>query len=245
VWPEQRPITVDQLTEELNRAIQFPGLTNAWTMPIKTRIDMLSTGIKTPVGIKVMGDDLATLSRIGEEVEAVVRTVPGTLSAISERVVGGRYLDIRIDRLKAARYGINVGDIQEIIQTAVGGMAITETVEGLERYTVNVRYDRDFRSDIDSLKRVLVPGAGAGIFLWNSWRRYRSAMPRTASRPRTPAAPPGSMSTSRTSISAPTSRMPNRRSSSMSSCPRAIISSGAASTSIWSRPGRGCWSSSR
>jgi len=160
VWPEQRPITVDQLTEELNRAIQFPGLTNAWTMPIKTRIDMLSTGIKTPVGIKVMGDDLATLSRIGEEVEAVVRTVPGTLSAISERVVGGRYLDIRIDRLKAARYGINVGDIQEIIQTAVGGMAITETVEGLERYTVNVRYDRDFRSDIDSLKRVLVPGAG-------------------------------------------------------------------------------------
>ena len=129
-------------------------------MPIKTRIDMLSTGIKTPVGIKVMGDDLPTLSRIGAEIEAVVRTVPGTLSAISERVVGGRYLDIRIDRLKAARYGINVGDIQEIIQTAVGGMAITETVEGLERYTVNVRYDRDFRSDIDSLKRVLVPGAG-------------------------------------------------------------------------------------
>ena len=160
VWPEHVPITVEQLTEQLNTAIQFPGLTNAWTMPIKTRIDMLSTGIKTPVGIKVMGDDLPTLSRIGAEIEAVVRTVPGTLSAISERVVGGRYLDIRIDRLKAARYGINVGDIQEIIQTAVGGMAITETVEGLERYTVNVRYDRDFRSDIDSLKRVLVPGAG-------------------------------------------------------------------------------------
>ena len=160
LWPEHVPITVEQLIERLNSAIQFPGLTNAWTMPIKTRIDMLSTGIKTPVGIKVMGDDLATLSRIGAEIEAVVRTVPGTLSAISERVVGGNYLDIRIDRLKAARYGINVGDIQEIIQTAVGGMAITETVEGLERYTVNVRYDRDFRSDIDSLKRVLVPGAG-------------------------------------------------------------------------------------
>ena len=160
LWPEHLPISVEKLTEQLNSAIQFPGLTNAWTMPIKTRIDMLSTGIKTPVGIKVMGDDLATLSRIGAEIEAVVRTVPGTLSAISERVVGGRYLDIKIDRLKAARYGINVGDIQEIIQTAVGGMAITETVEGLERYTVNVRYDRDFRSDIDSLKRVLVPGAG-------------------------------------------------------------------------------------
>jgi len=160
LWPEQRPLTVEQLTDELNRAIQFPGLTNAWTMPIKTRIDMLSTGIKTPVGIKVMGDDLETLSRIGAEIEAVVRTVPGTLSAISERVVGGRYLDIRIDRLKAARYGINVGDIQEIIQTAVGGMAITETVEGLERYTVNVRYDRDFRSDLGALQRVLVPAAG-------------------------------------------------------------------------------------
>jgi len=160
LWPEHVPITVEKLTEQLNSSIQFPGLTNAWTMPIKTRIDMLSTGIKTPVGIKVMGNDLATLSRIGAEIEAVVRTVPGTLSAISERAVGGKYLDIQIDRLKAARYGINVGTIQEIIQTAVGGMAITETVEGLERYPVNVRYDRDFRSDIDSLKRVLVPGAG-------------------------------------------------------------------------------------
>jgi Cu(I)/Ag(I) efflux system membrane protein CusA/SilA len=159
LWPEQKPISVEQLTEQLNSSIQFPGLTNAWTMPIKTRIDMLSTGIKTPIGIKVMGDDLATLSRIGAEIEAVIRTVPGTLSAISERAVGGKYLDIEIDRLKAARYGINVGTIQEIIQTAVGGMAITETVEGLERYPVNVRYDRDFRTDIDALKRVLVPAA--------------------------------------------------------------------------------------
>ena len=160
IWPEKKTMTVDQLIDRLNEAIQFPGLTNAWTMPIKTRIDMLSTGIKTPVGIKVMGDDLATLGRIGEEVEAVMRTLPGTLSAIAERVVGGRYLDIRIDRAKAARYGINVGDIQEIIQTAVGGMTITETVEGLARYSVNVRYDRDFRSDPEALKRVLVPAAG-------------------------------------------------------------------------------------
>jgi copper/silver efflux system protein len=160
LWPEHRPMTVSELIDRLNSAIQFPGLTNAWTMPIKTRIDMLSTGIKTPVGIKVMGNDLKVLSRIGQELEAVVRTVPGTLSAISERVVGGSYLDIRIDRLSAARYGINVGTIQEIIQTAVGGMSISESVEGLERYPISVRYDRDFRSDIDSLKRVLVPGAG-------------------------------------------------------------------------------------
>jgi Cu(I)/Ag(I) efflux system membrane protein CusA/SilA len=160
LWPEEVPISPEQLIDELNRAIQFPGLTNAWTMPIKTRIDMLSTGIKTPVGIKIMGEDLAILSQIGEQVEAVVRTVPGTLSAIAERSVGGYYLDYRIDRQAAARYGISVADIQEIIQTAVGGMSVTETVEGLERYSVNVRYDRDFRSDLDSLGRVLVPGPG-------------------------------------------------------------------------------------
>jgi Cu(I)/Ag(I) efflux system membrane protein CusA/SilA len=160
LWPEEQTITVDQLIDRLNSAIQFPGLTNAWTMPIKTRIDMLSTGIKTPVGIKVMGNDLPTLSRIGAEIEALVGSLPGTLSAISERAVGGNYLDIRIDRAKAARYGINVGAIQEVIQTAVGGMAVAETVEGLERYSVNVRYDRDFRSDPDALQRVLVPGPG-------------------------------------------------------------------------------------
>jgi Cu(I)/Ag(I) efflux system membrane protein CusA/SilA len=160
LWPEAIPMSPEQLVDELNRAIQFPGLTNAWTMPIKTRIDMLSTGIKTPVGIKIMGEDLATLSRIGEQVEAVVRTVPGTLSAIAERSVGGFYLDYHIDRRAAARYGISVAAIQEIFQTAVGGMSVTETVEGLERYTVNVRYDRDFRSDLNALGRVLVPGPG-------------------------------------------------------------------------------------
>ncbi len=160
LWPEEKTMSVDQLIERLNSAIQFPGLTNAWTMPIKTRIDMLSTGIKTPVGIKVMGNDLATLSRIGVEIESVVQALPGTLSAIAERAVGGNYLDVKIDRAKAARYGINVGAVQEIIQTAVGGMAVTETVEGLERYSVNVRYDRDFRSDPDALMRVLVPGPG-------------------------------------------------------------------------------------
>jgi Cu(I)/Ag(I) efflux system membrane protein CusA/SilA len=158
LWPEQKRITSEQLISELNNAIQFPGLTNAWTMPIKTRIDMLSTGIKTPVGIKIMGDDLAMLSRLGEEIEAVVRTVPGTLSAIAERTVGGSYLDIEIDRLAAARYGINVGDIQDVVQTAIGGMSIGETVEGLERYPISLRYDRDFRNDPEALRNVLVPG---------------------------------------------------------------------------------------
>ncbi|MDO3379907.1 efflux RND transporter permease subunit [Geoalkalibacter halelectricus] len=160
VWPEEKPISVDKLIDELNEAVHFPGLTNAWTMPIRTRIDMLSTGIRTPVGIKVMGDDLEVLARLGEEIETVVRPLPGTLSAIAERTVGGYYLDIDIDRRAAARYGINVGDIQDVVQAAIGGMNISETVEGLERYPINVRYDRDFRSDPEALRRVLVPAPG-------------------------------------------------------------------------------------
>ncbi|MHC5136842.1 MAG: efflux RND transporter permease subunit [Planctomycetota bacterium] len=157
VLPEEKTITVAQLTEELNNAIQFPGLTNAWTMPIKTRIDMLSTGIRTPVGIKIMGDDLQTLSDLGEEVEALVRTLPGTLSAFSERVTGGNYLDFVIDRAEIARYGLTVADVQDIIQSAIGGMNVTQTVEGLERYSVNIRYMRDYRNDLPALNRVLIP----------------------------------------------------------------------------------------
>ena len=160
VWPELAPIDVEQLKTELNDAIKFPGLTNAWTMPIKTRIDMLSTGIKTPVGIKIMGDDLEVLSRLGEQIEAIVRDIPGTLSAFSERVVGGNYLDFQIDREAVARYGLTVGDVQDIIKAAIGGMNVTETVEGLERYPVNIRYQRDYRDDLQSLGRVLVPIAG-------------------------------------------------------------------------------------
>jgi len=159
LWPEQKTLSHEELIQQLNAAVRFPGLTNAWTMPIKTRIDMLSTGIKTPVGIKIMGDDLKVLSGLGEQVEAVMRQVPGTLSAIAERAVGGYYLDYQIDRSATARYGVSIADIQEIFQTAIGGMKVTDTVEGLERYSVNVRYDRDFRSDLDSLGRVLVPGA--------------------------------------------------------------------------------------
>lgn len=155
---EWRPgMTPDKLVEELDRAIQFPGLTNAWTMPIKTRIDMLATGIKTPVGIKIMGANLDTLSAIGERIEAAVRKVPGTLSAYSERVVGGNYLDFEIKRKEAARYGLTVGDVQDVIMSAVGGMNVTYTVEGLERYPVSVRYPRELRDDITSLKRVLIP----------------------------------------------------------------------------------------
>jgi len=162
---EWRPgMTVDRLMDEMDGAIRFPGVTNAWTMPIKTRVDMLSTGIKTPVGIKIAGDDLETLQGLGEEIEAVLRDVPGTLSAYSERVAGGNYLDFEIKRNEAARYGLTVAEIQDVIQSAIGGMNITTTVEGRERYPVNLRYGRELRDDISKLGRILIPTpAGAQI----------------------------------------------------------------------------------
>jgi len=150
-------MTVEKLVNELDKAIQFPGLTNAWTMPIKTRIDMLSTGIKTPVGIKLMGEDLQVLSDIGEKIEAVMRGVPGTLSVYSERVTGGNFLDFQIKRTEAARYGLTVGDVQDIIMSAIGGINITQTVEGLERYPVNLRYGAELRDSPEKLRRILVP----------------------------------------------------------------------------------------
>jgi len=155
---EWRPgMTKDKLVDEMDRAIQFPGLTNAWTMPIKTRLDMLSTGIKTPVGIKIGGPDLRTLEKIGKQVEAAVAHLPGTLSAYAERVMGGNYLDFDIDRQAAARYGLSVADVQDIIQSAIGGMNVSYTVEGLERYPINVRYPRELRDDVDSLRETVVP----------------------------------------------------------------------------------------
>jgi len=150
-------MTMDKLIEKLDNAVQFPGLTNAWTMPIKTRIDMLSTGIKTPVGIKLMGPDLQTLSDLGERIEAVIRQIPGTGSVIAERVTGGNYIDFVIDREAAARYGLLVGDIQDIIMSAIGGMNVSTAVEGLERYPINVRYSRELRDNIPALRRVLIP----------------------------------------------------------------------------------------
>ena len=155
-------MTAERLIGEMDAAIEVPGLTNAWTMPIKTRIDMLSTGIKTPVGIKIAGPDLAVLERIGKEVEAVVRTLPGTASAYAERVMGGNYLDVKLDRDAIGRYGLTVGLVQEVIQTAVGGVNITTTVEGLERYPVNLRYSRELRDDLPALRSVLIATPAGG-----------------------------------------------------------------------------------
>ncbi|TKJ40682.1 CusA/CzcA family heavy metal efflux RND transporter [candidate division LCP-89 bacterium B3_LCP] len=153
-------VTIDSLIQELDAAIQIPGLTNAWTMPIRTRIDMLSTGIKTPVGIKIMGDDLDSLARIGEEIEAVVGGIPDVTSVYAERVVGGKYIDIDINRDLIARHGLTVGDVQDVIKSALGGMNVTWTVEGQARYPVNVRYPRERRDSLADIHRVRVPTPG-------------------------------------------------------------------------------------
>ena len=155
-WPDPDK-TMKQLMSEMDKAIQFPGVANAWTMPIKTRIDMLSTGIKTPIGIKVSGPDLNVLQNVSEQIEMAMKTLPETTSAFGDRAVGGYYMDFDIDREAAARYGLTVGDVQDVIQSAIGGMNITETVEGLERYPVNLRYPRELRDNQESLKRVLIP----------------------------------------------------------------------------------------
>jgi copper/silver efflux system protein len=158
---EWRPgITVDQLVSDMNKALQFPGVSNAWTMPIKARIDMLSTGIRTPVGVKVYGNDLGEIDRLAKQIEAVVRKVPGTTSAFAERVLGGYYVNIEPNRDALARYGLTINDMQEVVQTALGGETVTNTVEGRERFSVNVRYPRGLRDDPQAIaSQVLVNGS--------------------------------------------------------------------------------------
>jgi Cu(I)/Ag(I) efflux system membrane protein CusA/SilA len=156
---EWRPgMNLDKLTREMDQALQFPGVSNAWTMPIKARIDMLSTGIRTPVGVKIYGTDLVEMDRVAREVEAVLRTVPGTASAFAERVIGGYYLEILPDRPSLARLGLSVSDVQGTIAMALGAEPVTTTVEGRERYTVSLRYPRELRTDPQAIGReVLVP----------------------------------------------------------------------------------------
>jgi copper/silver efflux system protein len=167
-WPAERRITMEELVygwtdpdgtdhPGLNAVVTLPGVANAWPMPIENRTNMLSTGIKTPVGIKIMGPDLQVLSDLAQQASTIMLTVPGTTSAYPERSFGGYYLDINVDRTQAARYGLTVGDVQDVISTALGGMKITTAVEGLERYPVNIRYARDLRDDPQSIRQVLVP----------------------------------------------------------------------------------------
>ncbi|HOW66366.1 MAG TPA: efflux RND transporter permease subunit [Candidatus Paceibacterota bacterium] len=157
IWPDTRPLSWDELIAEMDEALQIPGQVNAWTMPIKARIDMLTTGIRTPIGIKIFGPNLAQINKLGEHLESVIRQVPGTRSVYAERTTGGYYLDIIPQREAIARYGLNVEDVLMLVETAIGGMPIERTIEGRERYSINVRYSRELRDDLEKLERVLVP----------------------------------------------------------------------------------------
>jgi Cu(I)/Ag(I) efflux system membrane protein CusA/SilA len=159
-------MTPEKLVEELERTVQVPGLANVWVPPIRNRIDMLATGIKSPIGVKVSGQDLAEIDRIADQVETVAKTVPGVSSALAERLTGGRYVDVRIDRAAAARYGLNIADVQDVISGAVGGEEIGQTVEGLARYPISVRYPREIRDSLEGLRQlpILTP-AGQQITL--------------------------------------------------------------------------------
>jgi Cu(I)/Ag(I) efflux system membrane protein CusA/SilA len=155
VWPDR--LSPDQLVAEMDRAMQYPGVSNAWTMPIKARIDMLSTGIRTPVGVKIQGADVKEIERIGTRLEPILRRVPGARSVFAERTAGGYFLDFTLKRENLARYGLSVQDAEMVIESAVGGEDVSTTIEGRERYTINVRYARQLRDDLTKLRRVLVP----------------------------------------------------------------------------------------
>src|SRR5204863_2348354 len=145
-------MTPERLVDELDRRVKLPGLANIWVPPIRNRIDMLATGIKSPIGVKVSGSDLAELDRIAHDVETVARSVPGVSSALAERLTGGRYVDVDIDRAAAARFGLNIADVQEIIGGAIGGQTVGETVEGVARYPISVRYPRELRDSLAGLR---------------------------------------------------------------------------------------------
>ncbi len=159
-------VTTESLKAEFDALVKLPGVTNAWVMPIKTRIDMLATGIKTPVGIKISGPELTVIQDIGKQLEEILKDVPGTASVYSERVAGGRYIKVDIQREKAARYGLNIADVQQVVSTAIGGMNVTQTVEGLERYPVNIRYPQDYRDSPENLAQLpIVTPSGQRIAL--------------------------------------------------------------------------------
>ncbi len=157
IWPEERAKTWDELVSEMDQKLRFPGMPNVWWMPVQTRTEMLSTGIRSNLGIKVFGPELETIGDIATRIEQVLQDLPGTRSAFADRVVGGYYVDFQVRRREAARYGLTVGDVTDVIETAIGGKTIDTTIEGRERYSINVRYPRELRDDIESLERVLVP----------------------------------------------------------------------------------------
>jgi Cu/Ag efflux pump CusA len=158
LWPET--MSWDELVNEMNGKLTLPGQTNAWTMPIKNRTDMLTTGIRTPIGVKIFGSDLKEIEQIGQHLEGVLQTIPGTRSVYGERTAGGYFVDFDLNREQIARYGLTIKEVQDVIMTAIGGENVSTTIEGRERYPVNIRYPRELREDVDQLARVLVPTMG-------------------------------------------------------------------------------------
>jgi copper/silver efflux system protein len=228
-------VTTDKLIQEMDKALQFPGVSNAWTMPIKARIDMLATGIRTPVGVKVIGPDLTVIERLAREIEVAIKSVPGTSSAFAERIIGGYYLDIEPDRRELARYGLMVGDVQAVIASGLGAETVTTTVEGRERYGVSVRFPRDLRSDPEAISReVLIPCRMAHQSLSDRSPRLNSCKARRRFAPRTRNSPPTFSSMPATAISAATSPMLRQRSRPRSSSRPVSMPSGAASTNTMS-----------
>jgi Cu(I)/Ag(I) efflux system membrane protein CusA/SilA len=197
-WPSGK--TKDELIEEMNAALQIPGLSNLWVQPIRNRIDMLSTGIKSPVGIKIAGPDLKVIEKLGEQVEATVKQVPGTRSAYAERVQGGRYIEIRIDRVRAARFGLSLADVQQVVALAIGGENVGETVEGLQRFPINMRYPRELRDSVEKLTLLPIVTAAGATTTWA--RSLTSSLPtgHLKFEARMPGSTAGSMSTSAVEI---------------------------------------------
>ena len=246
-WPEDQPISWEALIDKLDHAVQIPSYANAWLFPIRTRIDMITTGIRTPVGVKVMGPKLETIEDIGLQVEKTLQGVAGTRSAFFERVTGGYYIDYQVKRAEAARYNLSVAQVNQIIEAAVGGVNVTTTVEGRERYPVNVRYARGLRDDLSKLSRVMVPTPdGAQVPISElADLTVRSGAPMIKNEE-------GFLAgfvyvDTKDGISAPMSRRRSERWRSRFICRRAINSSGAANSNICNVRRSGCasWFRSR
>jgi Cu(I)/Ag(I) efflux system membrane protein CusA/SilA len=220
----RKGLTMEELIEEMDRRLQIPGLANVWVPPIRNRIDMLATGIKTPVGVKIAGADPTVIDRVAQAVEQAVRGVPGVTSALAERLTGGRYIEVDIDRDAAGRYGMNIEDVQSVIAAAIGGETIGETVEGLQRFPISVRYPRELRDSVSDLRSRAV-------------RRCCAARMRDC--------PDGSMWTCAGATCAPRLRRCRRRWPAASVCRQAILYPGPGSSSIWSARRRSSGSSCR
>ena len=234
-------MTTDKLIEELDQRLQIPGLANVWVPPIRNRIDMLATGIKSPVGVKVAGTDPAVIDRVAQQVEQAVRNVPGVTSALAERLTGGRYIEVNIDREAAARYGMNIADVQSVITAAIGGETIGETVEGLQRFPISVRYPRELRDSLSDLEQLpIVTAGGAQITLGTVADLEDHRAVRRCFAARTRVCRDGCMSTCAAAICSPPSRTCSSRVARSVSCRPAIRSPGPDSSSISSARRRSC-----